>query len=568
MVLVVGLGACKGIQDRAVTSQRTFCNPLNLNYRFGVEAPSRREAADPTVILFQDNFFLFASKSGGYWYSPDLLDWQFVETNELPTEEYAPTVVAINDTLFFLASSNDKSTVYKTTDPLSGHWQVAVAALEFPVWDPAFFLDDDSRLYLYWGCSNQNPIYGVEVDYKNNFRFIGERKELLKASPSKYGWEVPGDENTKTDTPPWIEGAWMSKYQGKYYLQYSGPGTEFKSYADAAYVSTHPLGPYTLAPHNPFSSKPEGFANGAGHGSTFRDKYGNYWHIATVTISVKHIFERRLALFPTFYDQDDILHTSTRFGDYPLILPDKKIESDLDLLPGWMLLSYRKKVEVSSAIDSLPPVNLVDENIRTYWSAQSGSKHEFALVDLEKQYDVYALQVNFADQGTQLFGRQQNKVHQYVIEASSDKKNWWVLVDKSANQNDQAHDYTDLKKKVTCRYIRIRNIAVPDGYFALSDFRIFGKGNEILPAAPENFQAQRNQQDRRSVRLSWQPVKNATGYLISYGPEQHKLYHHHHVYDTTAVLINSLNTEHAYYFSINAFNENGLSAEPTINAIR
>ncbi|MDZ7633555.1 MAG: family 43 glycosylhydrolase [Bacteroidales bacterium] len=86
----------------------------------------------------------------------------------------------------------------------------------------------------------------------------------------------------------------MTKKDGRYYLQYSGPGTEFKSYADGVYVSDNPLGPFNLQSHNPFAGKPEGFASGAGHGSSFSDKYGNFWHIGTITISQKHVFERRI----------------------------------------------------------------------------------------------------------------------------------------------------------------------------------------------------------------------------------------------------------------------------------
>ena len=39
----------------------------------------------------------------------------------------------------------------------------------------------------------------------------------------------------------------MTKHNGKYYLQYAGPGTEFKSYSDGVYVSDKPLGPFTIA---------------------------------------------------------------------------------------------------------------------------------------------------------------------------------------------------------------------------------------------------------------------------------------------------------------------------------
>jgi beta-xylosidase len=73
---------------------------------------------------------------------------------------------------------------------------------------------------------------------------------------------------------PFIEGAWLDKYQGKYYLQYACPGTQYNSYADGVFVSDNPLGPYKLAANNPYSYKPGGFLPGAGHGSTMWDKNG------------------------------------------------------------------------------------------------------------------------------------------------------------------------------------------------------------------------------------------------------------------------------------------------------
>lgn len=47
----------------------------------------------------------------------------------------------------------------------------------------------------------------------------------------------------------------MTKYQEKYYLQYSVPGTEYNVYADGVYVSDSPLGPFTLAKNNPYLYK-------------------------------------------------------------------------------------------------------------------------------------------------------------------------------------------------------------------------------------------------------------------------------------------------------------------------
>lgn len=540
------------------TEFKTVCNPVNLNYRFCLDEPSRREAADPTIINYKNRLFLFASKSGGYWYSDDMITWNYVIPQGLPLEDYAPTVVAIDDVFYFIASSNEKSTVYKSTDPIEGKWTVAVEALERPVWDPALFLDKDKRLYLYWGCSDKNPLYGVEVDYKNNFSFIGKPEELMKSNTSEHGWEVPGDFNKKTRNSPWIEGAWMNEHNGKYYLQYAGPGTEYKSYSDGVYVSDKPLGPFKLQNHNPFSYKPDGFTSGAGHGSTFSDKYGNFWHVGTVTISNKHMFERRLSICPAFFDKKGNLFSTTKFGDYPYIVPEKKIKSFEDIFPGWMILSYGKKTMVSSTSDTFPSANITDEDIRTYWAAKTGGPDEFAIIDLGENYDVYSVQINFAEHNTNIYGRKGNIFHKYIIESSNDGNSWNILIDKSGKQNDNTHEYIQLPEKKSCRYLKIKNIQVPDGNFAISGFRVFGKGHGNIPGNINSFNAERDATDRRIVKLNWSKSPDAKGYNITYGTDKNMLYHNYIVYEDTALNINSLNTNLKYYFSIEAFNENGI----------
>lgn len=112
-----------------------YCNPFYISYRFFLDEPSRREA-DPAIVLYKDNYFLFASKLGGYYYSPDLLDWNFVQDTNLPIENYAPTVVVINDEMYWLANGTDA--LYKTAYPISGKWEVTNP--NFPVvGDSAFF---------------------------------------------------------------------------------------------------------------------------------------------------------------------------------------------------------------------------------------------------------------------------------------------------------------------------------------------------------------------------------------------------------------------------------------------
>lgn len=536
---------------------RTVCNPMNLNYRFRPDGDSRREAADPTVIKFKGEYYLFASKSGGYWYSKDLTEWTFVLSNDIPTEDYAPTAIVMRDTIFMAVSNKKNSKVYKTADPKSGKW-LAEDALDFGVEDPCLYLDDDDKLYLYWGCSNVNPLYAAELD-KHTFKIISETSEVIHQNPAEYGWEVRGDYNTEYGNAPWLEGCWMNKHNGKYYLQYSAPGTREKSYSDGVYVADHPLGPFKLAAHNPFAYKPEGFACGAGHGSTIEDEYGNFWHLGTITISVKHIFERRVGFYPAYWDKVGIMYSTTKYGDYPIIIPEKKVESFEDIFPGWMLLSYNKKVTVSSSLEDYPASNLNDENIRTYWAAKTGSSEEWAGIDLGEPYDVYAIQMNFAEHNTNLHGRVDGLRYQYIIEGSNNNKDWELVLDKSQNTLDYSHDYIQLDEKVNYRYLRIKNIKVPDGNIAISGFRVFGKGSGAKPSVVKNLVVTRNKNDRRAVTLTWDRSEHATGYNISYGTAKDKLYHNYLVYDDTELTIRSLNSNQEYYFTIESFNENGIT---------
>ena len=553
-VSVAAFAQSKGVDNLNPT---TVCNPVNLSYRFCLDEPSRREAADPTMVVFQNEYYLFASKSGGYFHSTDLIHWDLIPSDDLPLEDYAPTAVVMHDTLYFMASSGAPVTIYKTADPKSGNWQVANSSFPIGMTDPDLFVDDDGRLYFYYGCSNVNPIYGVELD-RTTLNPIGKPKALFNSNKSIHGWERPGDYNDK-DANPWIEGSWMTKYKGKYYLQYAAPGTEFKSYSDGVYVSDKPLGPFQLAAHNPFSAKPEGFIAGAGHGSTFQDTYGNYWHIATMTISQKHKFERRLGLFPTFFDKDGVLFTYTGFGDFPYRIPKRRVESPEELFSGWMLLSYHTPVTVSSELAGHPKSSATDEDVRTFWSARTGNKGEWITMDLGKMCTVNALQINYAENETQILGRKGDIYYQYLLEYSDDNKHWKVLADKTQNRTDIPHDYIELKAPVKTRYVRLTNYHMPDGTFALAGLRVFGNGGGEAPAAVEDLRLMREENDRCIVHLNWTKKPEAIGYNIRYGTEKDKLYHNYQVLGVDSLTIRDLNSLQRYYFAIDAFNENGLS---------
>lgn len=538
--------------------QTTICNPINLSYRYCLDGDiPRREAADPTMVIYKGEYFLFASRSGGYFHSTDLINWDLITTNDLPLEDYAPTAVVMNDTLYFMSSASPTVKIFKTADPKSGKWKIANPAFPIGMIDPDLFVDDDGRLYFYYGCSNVNPIQAVELDAKT-LNPIGKPVAVIMSDKKNYGWERSGDYN-EVGNDPWIEGAWMNKHNGKYYLQYSGPGTEYKSYSDAVYVADQPLGPFKLAEHNPISYKPEGFIASAGHSSTFQDKYGNYWHISSMTISVKHMFERRLGLFPTFFDNDGTMYVYTGFGDFPFKMPTKKISGPEEILPGWMLLSYNKPVEVSSEGTDHPKKYAANEDIRSYWSAKTADKGEWISMDLEKESTIHAIQINYAENDATLKGRVPDIYYQYLLEYSSDNKTWKTLADKTNNKTDVPHDYIELETPVKARYIKLTNYKVPSGTFAIAGLRVFGNGGGKAPAEATALKLDRKENDRCIVDINWTKVPGAVGYNIRYGTHKDKLYHNYQVINYESLTIRSLNSSQKYFFTIDTFNENGIT---------
>ena len=115
------------------------------------------------------------------------------------------------------------------------------------------------------------------------------------------------------------------------------------------------------------SMKIGGFVRGAGHGSTFQDNQGKWWHTATTVVSVKNTFERRIGIWPAGFDKEDVMWCNTAFGDYPHYLPDNAPKNQeggynsFRYFTGWMLLNYNKPVQVSSTYGNYAPNHAVDE---------------------------------------------------------------------------------------------------------------------------------------------------------------------------------------------------------------
>lgn len=543
----------------------TYCNPLNVDYTYMIYNSSKdisyRSGADPAVVEFRGEYYMFVTRTHGYWHSTDLQNWNFINPGEnwYPQGCNAPAAHNYKDSVLYVCGdpSGVMSVLY-TDNPKSGNWK-ATPAIITNLQDPDLFLDDDGSAYMFWGSSNKWPIRGMKLNKNHRFIQEGEKLELFNLDPEKHGWERFGENHT-SDIKPFIEGAWMTKHNGKYYLQYAAPGTQFNVYGDGVYVGKSPLGPFQYAAHNPFCYKPGGFATGAGHGSTVCGPGGIYWHFGTIHLSINYKFERRLCMFPTFFDEDGVMYSDTYFGDYPHYSPDQvSRQTTSGGFRGWMLLSYGKPVKASSQLESYPVENVTDENLKTFWVAGKNDDKQWVEIDLEEVSDVYALQLNFFDyEETGFWGRMPNLRQRYLVEASVDGARWRVLVDYRNSFRDAPHNYIELDQPIEARYIRYRHHYVPGKNLAMGDIRVFGLGRGKKPATVKGFTVVR-EADERNARISWKSVKGAQGYNVLWGVAPDKLYSSWMVYGDNSLDLRALTVGQKYYFAIESFNENGIS---------
>ncbi len=592
---------------------RVFCNPLNISYKYQFNKLqdgsiiASREAADPSMIMFKGRYYIFPSMMAGFIYSDDLVNWEYFETTHLPIYDYAPDVRAIGDYIYFCASTYENGVYYRTKDPFSDEYETIQGA--FPFWDPNLFEDEDGRFYFYWGSSTTEPLYGIELD-RNTMQPIGEKVGLCSIDTEIKGYERNGEDHVPArtkeeidaaiadlehrDMPPamkeaainfimqksYMEGVWVNKHNGLYYLQYASPSSGKNIYGDGVYISENPLGPYRVAPSNPYSYKPGGFLPAAGHGSTMEDPNGSQWHISTMRICKNHNFKRRIGLWAAGYDADGDLFCNQRYGDWPM---DKdKLEKDPWADPDWMLLSYGKEAEASSYEEGCRPGNIADENIQTWWKA-ADSGEAWVTLDLGKEYDVHAVQINFADdmlkpqmpenaklEGAILQERWiDTSVHftRWLLEGSLDGKDYFVIEDKRNCNTDLSHDLAVREEGMKIRFLKLTVTELPYGQNAcVSGLRVFGldaagkkpeKASDIKYGLAGPLDLYADWTDEGAL---------SEGYVVNWGYAPEKLYHSRQTFEPK-VHIGALIKDQSLYIRIDSFNAAGITEGDVITVI-
>jgi xylan 1,4-beta-xylosidase len=600
------IAAGTALATAAGAQQRTSINPVDVDYRYNFEqlndGISYRTGADPAIVNHKGAYYLFQTLADGYWRSTDLIHWQFVTPSRWPFGGIvAPAVASDGDRLIIQPSMSftRPGSILVSTAPETGKLEFLVRQMpELPgavdklpeqmkagevppgPWDPGLLKDDDGQWYLYWGSSNVFPVYGQKIAFENGRLIYQTRAEpLFKLHPDAHGWERFGQDHSGLlangqPTEPYVEGAWMTKVGGRYYLQYGAPGTEFNAYANGTYVSDKPLGPFTYAPYNPVAYKPGGFVHGAGHGSTFQDRYGNWWNSGTPWIGYNWTFERRIDILPAKFYPDGQFAVSSRFGDFPYYVPTSRVDDPDSLFTGWMLLSYRKPATASSTLGQFDPVRVTDENPQTFWVAGENRQGETLTVDLGRPETVRAVQVNFADYKSGRFADAPDIYTEFRLEASADGQHWQEIARTEPPRRDRPNAYLELAQPVHARFIRYVHGHVGAANLAISDVRVFGSANGSAPVTPGGVGAARHP-DQRDATIRWRKVAGAIGYNIRFGIRPDRLTLTHQLWadelgSGTALTkeLRSLNVGVPYWVGVEAFNESGVSKISRVVRVR
>lgn len=235
-----------------LTKTKTYCNPLNLpdcprgtdpphvmDFT-GETVPDYRSVSDPSVLYEKGKWYLYPSY-GMAWVSENFVTWKHVRTSPY-NMKYSPVVVPFRGRYLMTSHSNG---LYESDSPLGdfnflGDFILPNGEPFTPI-DPALFVDDDGRLYMYgffFGdetrrCVIPTGTYGVELDPDDPRRLLTHPVTLFTFN-GNHEWERFG-ENRQDTLSGWIEGQWMLKKNGRYYLIYATSGTEYSSYCMAAY---------------------------------------------------------------------------------------------------------------------------------------------------------------------------------------------------------------------------------------------------------------------------------------------------------------------------------------------
>lgn len=432
----------------------TYCNPLPIPEfsasQSGCVGP--QALADPAVIQHDGRWYLYVSAAQA-WESDDLLHWTYRQV-DLPREVIGPAIES-HEGWYYLAGNGAKA-LYRSRDPL-GPWEdlgpMHDHRGERVHWaDLYFFRDDDGTFYCYHHSGTgvgSDGVFVTVLDPVANFtRALGPSVHCFAYDPA-HVWERWGDANEFHDVA-WIEAACVIKHRGRYYLTYSGCGSEWRRYAVGCYTADSPTGPWTYDPRSPLLCERGGLLNGTGHHAMTIGLDGNWWMIYHVLFAQNHKFDRRLAMDPVGFDEQGrmIVRGPTETPQFAPAATGDPTHDDPGLLP----LTINKPATASSHAPGRTPDYAVDNYVRTWWEAADDSLPQWLVVDLLGPFTIEACRLIFSLAGAP---RQSEPApYRYRVEVSDDGTEWRLASDKTAHGVPRNVEY-DTFPPIRGRYVRL-----------------------------------------------------------------------------------------------------------------
>jgi hypothetical protein len=492
-ILFLPLCGLVALAQNSDAPPKTYCNPLSLpDYPIGKRArgivvgevtsnsdwklghkEQYRELADPSAIYEDGKWYLYPSVDMAWESDDNGGTWQHHPLN-IRDIGYAPTVVKHKGHYLLMAGN---SAVYSADSPLGNYAKlgriILPAGSKAPgESDPMLFSDSDERLFLYWGCTASRGIWGVELNADDPTKVVGDPVELIPFRPDLFPWEKRGEQNQNPKVG-WMEGSWMLKRNGKYYLTYSAAGTENRTYAMGCYLGDQPLGPFKPQKNNPIMRHLDGLITGTGHGCVVAGPAGQLWAFFCVQAGIAHVWERRVGIDRAGINADGelVVYGPTEF---PQWLPGKNPSANGPDNTGWRPLGTAVTTVSSSSEANHTADQAADDELRTYWQAQAGDSQPTLTQTFASPGLIDAVRIVWRDTGLDVKHGINPGPFRYRVEAETSPNTWKTVIDRTASDEDLLIDYRECPP-VTAIAARLVITGWPKGIIpSVCELSVFG----------------------------------------------------------------------------------------------
>ena len=307
-----------------------------------------------------------------------------------------------------------------------------------------------------------------------------------------HAWERYGEMNEYPGVA-WIEGPWIIKRNGIYYLEYSASGTQWKTYAEGYYTATSPLGPYSYAPNNPLLRKTEGLVTGTAHGSIVKGPDNELWQFYTIVLS-NPPGGRRIGMDRVRFDKEGQMYVTVT--DTPQPVPMAKTSKDApQIVPVTInkMNAMNALSTVSSEQPGYPAAYAVDSYSGTIWQPKADDLQPSITIELSPAtrfdvvqfFTVSSLRILFNGprRGFGMRSSASLPIYKYMLEVSNDGKTFKKVLDKTDNTKAKDTIYDEFEP-TNCRFVRLTVTEWPkDSQLGIIDFTVFGYPEGAEPAA-------------------------------------------------------------------------------------